>query len=263
MRFRRSEESLAAGRPIQQLLDRLALSAPHGPAGRQINTLFVKQSFYVWATGWFALLPQRFRDAEERVLLWYRNTADRRYGLVALLKAPTAFVVRPGWWISANDQKVSARLGTFMPNACGYNDDVACGDLHRLSFVSAKTQHSRASRNAQHLMNHRVVVHKIINSVAPSLAPRMGIENYFKGSGRVMLAAKTKHLAVIKKRQLWIVRNVAVVPELHVQRIPVADVGEGLFARRDANACGFFHQAFNRLYLMCFHCLALDRGGLL
>src|SRR4051794_3149317 len=69
--------------------------------------------------------------------------------------------------------------------------------------------------------------------------------------------------AVIKKRQLWIVRNIGVVPELHMQRIPVADVGEGLFARRDANAGGLFHQAFNRLYLMCFHYLALDRGGFL
>jgi hypothetical protein len=135
---------------------------------------------------------------KERVLLWHRNPADGCDGLVALLKASTAFVVRAVGWIGTDDQKIPARFQTFVPHTCRHNDYVASGDLHSLSFVSPEAQHSRASRNAQHLMNHGVVVHKVINSVAPSLAPRMGIQNYFKGSGRVMLAAKAKRLVLIK-----------------------------------------------------------------
>ena len=87
-------------------------------------------------------LPYRFVGAEKRVLLWDWHPADGRKGLVALLKASTAFVVRADGWVSADDQKVSARLETFMSNACGDNDYVASGDLHRLSLVSTKTQHS-------------------------------------------------------------------------------------------------------------------------
>src|SRR5947207_6750051 len=95
---------------------------------------------------------------KERVLLGYRNPADGCDGLVALLKASTAFVVRAVGRIGANDQKIPARLQRFVSNTCGHNNYIASGDLHRLSFVSAKAQHRRTSSNSRYLVNHGVVM---------------------------------------------------------------------------------------------------------
>jgi hypothetical protein len=39
-------------------------------------------------------------------------------------------------------------------------------------------------------------MHKVINAVAPSLAPRMGIENNFERRGRVMFAAEAQCLGL-------------------------------------------------------------------
>jgi hypothetical protein len=131
--------------------------------------LFEQQPFY-GQIAWVGL-PDRFVGAEERVFLWHRNPPDGRDGLVVLLKASTAFVVRASRWVSADDQKVTARLETFMPNACWHNNHVASSDLYRFSFVSSQAHDCLTARDTQHFVNHRVVMHKIIDPIAPRLAP--------------------------------------------------------------------------------------------
>ena len=68
-----------------------------------------------------------------------------------------------------------------MPDAGWNNDDISSRDFDGFALVAAEPKRSRAAGDAEHLMNHRVIVNKIVNPVAPRVAPAVQVEDRLRG----------------------------------------------------------------------------------
>ena len=93
------------------------------------------------------------------------------------------------------------------------HEQVAGRDLHGFSFVAAQAKQPVAARHAERLVNTRVVVDIKIDSVAPAIAPAIGVEDGLDQRGGIV-AAERDDLAIDKHRPP-VVRNIAVVPKFY------------------------------------------------
>ena len=77
----------------------------------------------------------------------------------------------------------------------------------------------RAARNAERFVNHRMIVHKRINTVAPlAVAPAVGGEQFFNRFFRTAGAIDRDRAFVNENRQRRIVRHLSVILEFEAQR---------------------------------------------
>ena len=93
------------------------------------------------------------------------------------------------------------------------NEHVTSRYFHRLSFVPTGAKHDRG--NTEGLMDHRVVMHEIINTVPPRLTPVMSSEYPLENRSRIVLSVETYGFAIEDQREFRIIRNIAVVPKFY------------------------------------------------
>src|SRR3954463_11186737 len=185
--------------------------------------------------------------AVERILLRGAKPAYRCDRLVTLVKAASALVVCAVGRISSNNEKCFARLETLVPNAGRNDNHIAGGYLYRFSFVASEPKRSRATGNAENLVDHRVVMYEVVDTVSPCPTPSMGVEYLLKDRSGVVRSAETHGLSIMQKRKFRVVRNVTVIPKFHSRGPAFPNTCHGLLSGRQANARGFFCEALDRL----------------
>jgi hypothetical protein len=99
------------------------------------------------------------------------------------------------------------------------------GNITRLepnlpAFDAPEFQRSSAARHAHHFMNLRMVVHEVIDSVAPGPVPAIRLKQRVDHHGWVEPAARNLHrTAIDDHRKAGVVRNDAVIGEYQGQRL--------------------------------------------
>ena len=68
-----------------------------------------------------------------------------------------------------------------MPGACGEDGDIARRNFKLTAVVAAEPHPRMAARDAERLVNRRMVVQIIVDAVAPHLAPAIGAEQSLDG----------------------------------------------------------------------------------
>src|SRR6266480_5186171 len=113
--------------------------------------------------------------------------------------------------IGADHGKIAARRQALMPGAGGQDRNIAGGNFQHLALVAAEAHLRMAARDAEHLMHGGVIVHKIVDAVAPHRAPAVGAEQSFNRLFG-MVVVDSDH-ALVDQEWHRVVRHEAVVFE--------------------------------------------------
>src|SRR5205085_3157498 len=98
-----------------------------------------------------------------------------------------------------------------MARAGGKHGDVSGFELEYLSFVAAEAHPGLAARNAKRLVRGRVIVHIIVNAVAPRAAPTVALEQGLEYRRGIARFRQRHRAAIMNEGEFRIVRNGSVV----------------------------------------------------
>jgi hypothetical protein len=97
-----------------------------------------------------------------------------------------ALVVRTHRRVGANDEKVVGRRQALVARAGRQDDDIAALQREYPALPAAEADASLAARDAEHLMDPRVIVHIVVDAVAPDVSPSVRFEQVFNHGPRVV-----------------------------------------------------------------------------
>src|SRR5690242_5303525 len=100
-----------------------------------------------------------------------------------------------------------------MPGAGGQDGDIAGLDRQDASFQSAELNLALAASDAKYLVNARVIVDIVVNTVAPGIAPAVPFEQVLEYCGRVEVLREAHGAAIDHQRPARMVGNDPVVLE--------------------------------------------------
>ena len=78
-----------------------------------------------------------------------------------------------------------------MPCSCRQDGNVTCLQLHNASAVSAELHLAFAAGNTKHFMDAGMVVHVIVNSISPGIAPPVAFKQLFEYRRRIEVVRKS------------------------------------------------------------------------
>jgi len=93
-------------------------------------------------------------------------------------------------------------------------------------------------------------MHEIIYTVAPHPAPGIGLEDDFQDRGWIKLSVKSDDLAIAKKRELRIIRDVSIIAEFYSAMLGPTNACKGFVLGRHADACRFLDESLDRFDLV-------------
>lgn len=94
-----------------------------------------------------------------------------------------ALIINAGWWVGTHHKKARARGETSVPGTSGKDSYVASLEMECSAIVAAKADRAIASSDAKYLVNARMVVHVVVDFVAPRIAPAVSLEEIFDDAG--------------------------------------------------------------------------------
>ena len=130
----------------------------------------------------------------------------------------TAFTVSTGRRIGADNEKFPVGGQTLVPYARRNDNHIAGGDTNRRALIATKPQRGSPASDPEGFMDARMIMHEVVNAIAPSLAPTIGAEDGFEKCCRVASTIKAYSLAVEEKGDSSVVRDVTVGAEFHASR---------------------------------------------
>jgi hypothetical protein len=124
-----------------------------------------------------------------------------------------AHIISAGWWVGTHDKKVRSRAETLVPGAGGKHGYIASLEMERPAIVAAETDRTIASSDAEYLVNARMVMHVVVDSVTPRVTPTVSLEEVFHDCCGVEIVRKSNRAAIQGKRPMRMVGDNAVVFE--------------------------------------------------
>src|SRR5947209_7105740 len=140
-------------------------------------------------------MDDRTIAAVDRVLARSRD-ADAANGAVVLTRRTAAFLVFPERRIGTDDEQVLAAGEPLMAGAGGQHRHIARFEVEHASAIAAEPHPGAAARDAEHLVDARVVMRVVIDAVAPGLVPSVASEKLLKHGGRIKAVRQPDRAAV-------------------------------------------------------------------
>lgn len=78
--------------------------------------------------------------------------------------------------VSADHQKVFRCSQSLVPGACRQDTDIAGDEEQRTAIFAAETNARASWRDTEHFMSARVIMHVIVNAIAPCIDPTVCLE---------------------------------------------------------------------------------------
>src|SRR5215211_930195 len=98
-----------------------------------------------------------------------------------------------------------------MARTGGQDDHVACLQREDTPLLAAEASASLATRDAEHLMDFRVIVHVVVDAVAPGISPAVRFEQVFDHGRRVLALIEGDSSSIDNQRPAWMIRDETVV----------------------------------------------------
>src|SRR5438445_10240598 len=128
-------------------------------------------------------LKQWPRHAVDRVADRRRNRGNLRHCAVVTRRAGRAHIRALAARIGTDDYQIRARSLALVSNAGRDYDDVARAQLNRLATRAAEPDAHRPGGDAEHFVRSAVIMMVRIDTVAPSAAPTVALEQRHTGLG--------------------------------------------------------------------------------
>src|SRR6266849_1936229 len=119
---------------------------------------------------------QRAVGAVHRVFGRQRHLWDGLQRALSLLRQSRAFVVSSRARISPDHEQVLARADALMAGPGGENYHISGMQLEYLAVAAAEADAGLPARNAQHFMGAGMVMHVVVDTVAPRISPAVALE---------------------------------------------------------------------------------------
>src|SRR5262245_37899594 len=132
----------------------------------------------------------------DRVLAWKRDLGDRRDGAIVVGRAGTAFVVPAEGRVCADHQQVLAGGESLVAGSCRQCHCITCLEVKRFSPFAAEASPGMAARDPEHFVRACVIVHVIVNAVAPGTAPAVARIQLFEYRRRITVVREADRAAV-------------------------------------------------------------------
>src|SRR6266851_3953644 len=110
-----------------------------------------------------------------------------------------------------------------MSGSGGEDHDVAAVQLEYLAPIAPEPYAGVSARNAEHFMGARMVMHVIIDAVAPGVSPAIALEQFLECRCGIAGIGKPQGAAIMDERELRIVWNRPIIPEHGLVRLAFVD----------------------------------------
>src|SRR5690349_947908 len=133
--------------------------------------------------------------------------------------AAAAEIVASAFGVGADDAQFGRRPQALMAGAGRQHRDVAGDKFEHLARLAAEAYLCASARDAERLVDHRMIVHVGKNAVAPHVAPTVGAKRALDDALGACLALEGDGAAIDQKRQMRIVGYGAVVAKHQRERL--------------------------------------------
>src|SRR5437868_13182708 len=106
-----------------------------------------------------------------------------------------------------------------MASAGRQDDHIAGVQGEYPPFLATESNASLATRDAEHLMDPGVIVHVVVNAVAPAMSPSVRFEQVFDDGRRVLAVIECDSLSIDNHRPARMIWNEAVIAKADAVRL--------------------------------------------
>jgi hypothetical protein len=86
-----------------------------------------------------------------------------------------------------------------------------------------------ATSDAEHLMDPRVIVHIVVDAIAPAVSPSVRFEQVLNHGRRVVVLTEAEGASLDNKRPSWMIGDETVILEEDGSRFPRSHMIRGIF----------------------------------
>jgi hypothetical protein len=155
---------------------------------------------------------QRAGGSVDRILAGHSDLWNGPQGAGTIFYS-RALVVGAGRRVGANDEEIIGRRQPLVTRARGQNSDVARFQREYPSCPAAEADAALTARNAEHLMDPRVIVHVVVDAIPPSVAPPVRFEQVLEHGRRIVPIIEFDGAPVDNQRPSGMVGDETVVLE--------------------------------------------------